>query len=296
MASDRPWGLGWKKKPDAEPEFEAGDGATPQGEVTLEQIYRLLLRQQDEIDALKAEVARLHDGPRGARPPAPAPASAPVRRQPGFEADDELQPFPAHDDAVGPGGPGALPEGFFEASKARPARVRFTPPEAPSGPARPASAQNAPPRAASASGAPADLSELIARFSRAPEFKALVTAYQGLLDGAVGMATFTRTYDPDFVATGPGDSLRATVGDEEGPFWFIPLDDHPSVGLLLPSSGPIQQWAELFQFGGGSRAHNVFGRAFEVEPGNVLQLMEPAWVRFEDDDIRLEKRGRLRGA
>lgn len=283
MASDRPWGLGWKKKPDAEPEFEAGDGPAAQGEVTLDQIYRLLLRQQDQIDALKAEVGRLG----GSTAPAPAPAL----REPGFEADDELQPFPAHDDAAPSTGPGALPDGFFEASKARPARVRFTPPDAP-----PAAASPAPPRAAPRPTASETLSDLIARYSRTPEFKALVSAYQGLLDGAVGMAAFTRDYGPDFVATGPGDSLRTTVGDEEGPFWFIPLDEQPSLGLLLPSSGPIQQWAEQFQFGGGSRAHNVFGRAFEVEPGNVLQLMEPAWIQFIGDDIKLEKRGRLRGA
>jgi len=286
MSSDRPWGLGRKKKPDAEPEFEAGDGAAPQGEVTLEQIYRVLMRQQDQIDALQAEVTRI-----GGESPAPAPAPVSVPREPGFEADDELQPFPAHDDAAPQTGPGALPDGFFEASKARPARVRFTPPQAPS-----AAAPVASPRAASRPMATENLSDLIARYTRTPEFKALVSAYQGLLDGAVGMAAFTRDYGPDFVATGPGDSLRGTVGAEEGPFWFIPLDDHPSIGLLLPSSGPIQQWAEQFQFGGGSRAHNVFGRAFEVEPGNVLQLMEPAWVRFEEDDILLEKRGRLRGA
>lgn len=284
MSSDRPWGLGRKKKPDAAPEFEAGDGSTPQGEVSLAHIYKVLLAQQDEIDALKAEVARLGGGP------ARAEAPAPVRREPGFEADDDLQPFPAQDDGEDRG-PGALPNGFFEASRARPARVRFTPPQAPT-----AAATVVQPRTASVSATPADLSELIARFSRAPEFKALLTAYQGLLDGAVGMAAFTRDYGPDFVATGPGDSLRATVGEEEGPFWFIALDDHPSLGLLLPSSGPIQQWAELFQFGGGSRAHNVFGRAFEVEPGNVLQLMEPAWIQFIGDDIKLEKRGRLRGA
>ena len=277
MSPDRPWGLGWKKKPDAEPEFEAGDGSKPQGEVTLEQVYRVLMRQQDQINALKAEVARLGGG-----------AIAP--RAPGFEADDDLQPFPAHDDAQT--GPGALPEGFFEASKARPARARFSPPQEMSAPAQTTSARPTPRSAA----APENLSEMITQRSRSPEFKALMTAYQGLLDGAVGMAAFTRDYGPDFVATGPGDSLRGTVGEEEGPFWFIPLDDHPSIGLLLPSSGPIQQWAEQFQFGGGSRAHNVFGRAFEVEPGNVLQLMEPAWVRFDGDDIRLEKRGRLRGA
>lgn len=276
MSSDRPWGLGRKKKPDTAPEFEAGDGSTPQGEVSLAHIYKVLLAQQDEIDALKIQVARLRDGP--------------ARREPGFEADDDLQPFPAQDDAEDRG-PGALPNGFFEASKVRPARAPFTPPQAP-----PEAAPIVQPRAVPRPEAPADLSELIAQFSRVPEFKALLTAYQGLLDGAVGMAAFTRTYGPDFVATGPGDSLRATVGDEEGPFWFIPLEERPSVGLLLPSSGPIQQWAELFQFGGGSRAHNVFGRAFEVEPGNVLQLMEPAWIQFIGDDIKLEKRGRLRGA
>jgi hypothetical protein len=275
MSSDRPWGLGWKKKPDAEPEFEAGDGASVQGEVTLAHIYKVLLAQQDEIDALKAQVARLGGGDRPER---------------AFEADDDLQPFPVQDDAEDRG-PGALPTGFFEPSKARPARAPFTPPAT-----RPVAAAPARPAAPRQTAASENLSDLIARYTRTPEFKALVSAYQGLLDGAVGMATFTRDYGPDFVATGSGDSLRATVGEEEGPFWFIPLDDHPSIGLLLPSSGPIQQWAEQFQFGGGSRAHNVFGRAFEVEPGNVLQLMEPAWVRFDGDDIRLEKRGRLRGA
>ena len=110
------------------------------------------------------------------------------------------------------------------------------------------------------------------------------------------MAEFQRAYGPDFVTTGPGETLRPTVGDEEGPFWFIPLDDRPSLGLLLPSDGPIQQWGELYQFGGGTRAQSVFGRAFEVEPGNVLQLVEPAWIRFDGDTITLEKRGRLRGA
>ena len=192
-------------------------------------------------------------------------------------------------------GPGDLAEDFFEQAPARPARKPASPPtSAPPAASSPSISRASALFAPAATGSTAD-AELIAQRSRAPEFKALLVAYQGLLDGAGGMAEFQRAYGPDFVTTGPGETLRPTVGDEEGPFWFIPLDDRPSLGLLLPSDGPIQQWGELYQFGGGTRAQSVFGRAFEVEPGNVLQVMEPAWIRFDGDTIRLEKRGGCAG-
>lgn len=293
MAGDRLWGLGGRKKTGAEPQYEPSDGspvdvAAPEGAepddatheaVTLETLHRLLSRQQRQIETLSAEVAQLRHRLDSAPP------------HPLTHDDQPLEPFPNRIEARGPGD---LAGDFFEQASARTARkptAPATPPPAPGPSASRASALFAP--AATASTADA---ELIAQRSRAPEFKALLVAYQGLLDGAGGMAEFQRAYGPDFVTTGPGETLRPTVGDEEGPFWFIPLDDRPSLGLLLPSDGPIQQWGELYQFGGGTRAQSVFGRAFEVEPGNVLQVMEPAWIRFDGDTISLEKRGRLRGA
>ncbi|PZO07609.1 MAG: hypothetical protein DCF29_03645 [Alphaproteobacteria bacterium] len=249
--------------------------------MTLETLHRLLSRQQRQIETLSAEVAQLRRRLDRASP------------RPMTHDDQPLEPFPAQEDTRGPGD---LAQDFFEQAPARPARK----PAAPAAPAPPPAPGPSGSRAstlfaptATASTADADL---IAQRSRTPEFKALLVAYQGLLDGAGGMAEFQRAYGPDFVTTGPGESLRPTVGEEEGPFWFIPLDDRPSLGLLLPSDGPIQQWGELYQFGGGTRVQSVFGRSFEVEPGNVLQVMEPAWVRFDGDTITLEKRGRLRGA
>ncbi|WP_296167549.1 SlyX family protein [uncultured Brevundimonas sp.] len=293
MVGDRLWGLGGKKKPGAEPQYESSDGSpseaaapspraddVPHEAVTLETLHQLLSRQQRQIETLSAEVAQLRRRLDTAMPRLPA------------DDDEPLAPFPDHAETRGPGD---LAEDFFEQAPARPARkpVAPTPATRPAFDPTPSRASTLCAPAATASTADA---ELIAQRSRAPEFKALLVAYQGLLDGAGGMAEFQRAYGPDFVTTGPGETLRPTVGDEEGPFWFIPLDDRPSLGLLLPSDGPIQQWGELYQFGGGTRAQSVFGRAFEVEPGNVLQLMEPAWIRFDGDTIRLEKRGRLRGA
>lgn len=295
MAGDRLWGLGGRKKPEAQPQYEPSDGspldvAVPERTdaedatheaVTLETLHRLLSRQQRQIETLSAEVAQLRRRLDGA-----APRTLTHDGQP-------LEPLP---DQVEARGPGDLAEDFFEQAPVRPERKTVAPATpaprpAPSSSISRASTLFSP--AATASTADADL---IVQRSRAPEFKALLVAYQGLLDGAGGMAEFQRAYGPDFVTTGPGEALRPTVGDEEGPFWFIPLDDRPSLGLLLPSDGPIQQWGELYQFGGGTRAQSVFGRAFKVEPGNVLQVMEPAWIRFDGDTIRLEKRGRLRGA
>jgi len=296
VAGDRLWGLGGRKKTGAEPQYEPSDGSTADvaathptrdpgdttdDAVTLEALHRLLSRQQRQIETLSAEVAQLRRRMDGGL------------ARPLTHDDQPLEPFPDQTEARGPGD---LAEDFFEQAPARPARK----PTAPVTAASPLSPRPSTSRAstlfapaATASTADADL---IAQRSRSPEFKALLVAYQGLLDGAGGMAEFQRAYGPDFVTTGPGEALRPTVGDEEGPFWFIPLDDRPSLGLLLPSDGPIQQWGELYQFGGGTRAQSVFGRAFEVEPGNVLQVMEPAWVRFDGDTITLEKRGRLRGA
>lgn len=299
MAGDRLWGLGGRKKPGAEPQYEPSDGspadAAPAAEtdpsneaghetLSVQTLHRLLARQQSQIDTLVAEVAQLRRRLDG--------GSTPLTHD-----DQPLEPFPAQEDERGPGD---LADDFFEHAPARPARKPSTPvqpapgPQAPLKPSR-ASALFTPTSSPAASASTAD-ADLIVQRSRAPEFKSLLVAYQGLLDGAGGMAEFQRAYGPDFVTTGPGEALRPTVGDEEGPFWFIPLDDRPSLGLLLPSDGPIQQWGELYQFGGGTRAQSVFGRAFEVEPGNVLQVMEPAWIRFDGDTIRLEKRGRLRGA
>ena len=299
MAGDRLWGLGGRKKPGTEPQYEPSDGspvdvAAPDRvdtddatheSVTLETLHRLLSRQQRQIETLSTEVAQLRRRLDEASP------------RPMTHDDQPLEPFPAQEDTRGPGD---LAEDFFEQAPARPSRK----PVAPATPApRPAPGTShsrtstlfAPAATPTTADADAD-ADLIVQRSHAPEFKALLIAYQGLLDGAGGMAEFQRAYGPDFVTTGPGETLRPTVGDEEGPFWFIPLDDRPSLGLLLPSDGPIQQWGELYQFGGGTRAQSVFGRAFEVEPGNVLQVMEPAWIRFDGDTIMLEKRGRLRGA
>ena len=295
MAGDRLWGLGGRKKTGAEPQYEPSDGspseATPPDRadtdeatheaVTLETLHRLLSHQQRQIETISAEVAQLRRRLDGVAPRA-------------LTHDDQpLEPFPGQAEARGPGD---LADDFFEQPPAGPARKTASPatpaPRPAPGPELSrASALFSP--AATLTTADADL---IIQRSRAPEFKSLLVAYQGLLDGAGGMAEFQRAYGPDFVTTGPGETLRPTVGDEEGPFWFIPLDDRPSLGLLLPSDGPIQQWGELYQFGGGTRAQSVFGRAFEVEPGNVLQVMEPAWIRFGGDTIMLEKRGRLRGA
>lgn len=294
MAGDRLWGLGGRKKPGAEPEYESSDGspseaAAPSSRavdaghdaVTLETLHRLLSRQQRQIETLSAEVAQLRRRLDTAMPRLLT------------DDDEPLAPFPDHAETRGPGD---LAEDFFEQAPARLARKPASPPtSAPPAASSPSISRASALFAPAATGSTAD-ADLIAQRSRAPEFKALLVAYQGLLDGAGGMAEFQRAYGPDFVTTGPGETLRPTVGDEEGPFWFIPLDDRPSLGLLLPSDGPIQQWGELYQFGGGTRAQSVFGRAFEVEPGNVLQLMEPAWIRFDGDTITLEKRGRLRGA
>lgn len=301
MVGDRLWGLGGRKKPGAEPQYEPSDGSTADAAVpyqtrdtgdrdtgdnahdavTLETLHRLLAHQQRQIETLSAEVAQLRRRFDGA-------SSRPMTHD-----DQPLEPFPAQEETRGPGD---LADDFFEQASAKPARkpaaqVPPVPRPVAAPPSSRASTLFAP--AATATTANADL---IAQRSRSPEFKALLVAYQGLLDGAGGIAEFQRAYGPDFVTTGPGDALRPTVGDEEGPFWFIPLDDRPSLGLLLPSDGPIQQWGELYQFGGGTRAQSVFGRAFEVEPGNVLQVLEPAWIRFDDDSIVLEKGGRLRGA
>jgi len=294
VAGDRLWGLGGRKKPGAEPQYESSDGSpseaaapSPRADdaghdaVTLETLHRLLSRQQRQIEMLSAEVAQLRRRLDTAMPRLLT------------DDDEPLAPFPDHAETRGPGD---LAEDFFEQAPARPARkTAVLPAPAPRAAPGPSISRASTLFAPAATGSTAD-ADLIAQRSRAPEFKALLVAYQGLLDGAGGMAEFQRAYGPDFVTTGPGETLRPTVGDEEGPFWFIPLDDRPSLGLLLPSDGPIQQWGELYQFGGGTRAQSVFGRAFEVEPGNVLQLMEPAWIRFDGDTITLEKRGRLRGA
>ena len=294
MAGDRLWGLGGKKKPGAEPEYESSDGSPSEATapsakaddarhdaVTLETLHRLLSRQQRQIETLSAEVAQLRRRLDTAMPRLLT------------DDDEPLAPFP---DCAETRGPGDLAEDFFERAPARPVHKAAVPlAPAPRPAPRPSTGRASTLFAPAATASTAD-AELIAQRSHTPEFKALLVAYQGLLDGAGGMAEFQRAYGPDFVTTGPGETLRPTVGDEEGPFWFIPLDDRPSLGLLLPSDGPIQQWGELYQFGGGTRAQSVFGRAFEVEPGNVLQLMEPAWIRFDGNTITLEKRGRLRGA
>ncbi|MBJ7446131.1 MAG: hypothetical protein JHC81_01240 [Brevundimonas sp.] len=289
MAGDRLWGLGGRKKPGAEPEYESSDGSPSEATapsakaddtVTLETLHRLLSRQQRQIETLSAEVAQLRRRLDTVMPRL-------------LTGDDEtLAPFPDHAETRGPGD---LAEDFFEQVPTRLARKPVAPAPETRPATNPSSSRASTLFAPAATASTAD-ADLIAQRSRAPEFKALLVAYQGLLDGAGGMAEFQRAYGPDFVTTGPGETLRPTVGDEEGPFWFVPLDDRPSLGLLLPSDGPIQQWGELYQFGGGTRAQSVFGRAFEVEPGNVLQLIEPAWIRFDGDTITLEKRGRLRGA
>ena len=298
MAGDRLWGLGGRKKPGSEPQYEPSDGSPVEdstlpdagmvppdanvGDISVQTLHRLLTHQQQRIDALTAEVATLRRRLDGA-------ANLAVSHD-----DQPLAPFPAQPEDRGPGD---LAQDFFEQASPRTPRKPAAPPSPRpviTPPSR-ASTLFAPVSSGTRS-APAADAELIAQRSRAHEFKTLLLAYQALLDGSGGMAEFQRTYSPDFVTTGPGETLRPTVGDEEGPFWFIPLDDRPSLGLLLPSDGPIQQWGELYQFGGGTRAQSVFGRAFEVEPGNVLQVIEPAWIRFDGDDIQLEKRGRLRGA
>lgn len=129
-----------------------------------------------------------------------------------------------------------------------------------------------------------------------PDLNRLVAAYRSLLNGSGSMNEFERTYQPEYVALGQGDGLRGTLGDEEGPFWYIPMDADPTLGLLLPSKGPIIHWGEQFQFGGGSRAHQVFGRAFKVEDGDKLELVEPAWVQLRDQRVEVKHAGVLRGA
>lgn len=245
--------------------------------VNHDDLCRLVLTMHEDIEALKAQVAALKGGASAAA--GPAAMSEVVR----------------HPKSPGRDGPADLADDFYGTVGAATRSQR--------GPASGRSERSAGRHVVTADarreerpGPTVMALGAMAQCLGDPDFKVMMDAYHGLLGGAGSLSGFEATYGPEFLDIGPGESLTPSRGDREGPFWFIAHQEHGTLGVLVPARGPILNWGEHYQFSGGARAHEVFSRAFRVEKGDVLDLVEPAWVEIIDGKVSVVKPGVLRGA
>ena len=113
--------------------------------------------------------------------------------------------------------------------------------------------------------------------------------------GPEALNDFIRQHAPG-ILTVQADAIVAGESGDPDYLWVVSKPEWGDSSLLLPGSDAVRSWATTFQPSSGRAARNLFGRAYEVEPDNVLQVDEPAIVQRRGNEYVVINRGRLRGA
>jgi len=145
------------------------------------------------------------------------------------------------------------------------------------------------------SGSPAPqraLSYDLERLSQGETYAAVMRDYERALHGAVGK--FEQRHAPTPANLAADGGLRVSGDPDLAPFWFVPIGE--ALGVLLPSGAAMRQWSEMFQYLGGKPARETFGIAYEVDGGDSLAIVRPAWVERSGERLEVQRKGSLRGA
>lgn len=273
-------GLGWKmaafarhlyQPTDTSDGTSVGPGAAEQP--SIKSLYRLVLDLDARINVLQSEIRHLSSGSiaTDSNQAASAEGRAESRRQ----------------------GPGRLRDDFFTEDIAvnNKARGRGSEPQRATAPLA-----TDRPRARENSASPDMRAADIANLAKSPEIQAVVDSYHQVLAGRMNPSDFERTYQPELLGSNDDGAFLSVRSDADAFFWLIPARGDPSIGILVPSKEPIKSWPSRYQFGGGTGARKVFGTAFQVDPGDSLELIQPAWVTLRSDGIDLARKGHLSGA
>jgi hypothetical protein len=232
-------------------------------EEALRQLIRAELRTvQDgrvaglmaEINGLKERLAELEAGSPRPFPGAQADAAASQR----------------------PRGPAPLPADFHheEPRERRPApRPRAIEPLAAAEP------EPAPrPRARPVDHRPMTHERAIETLAGDADFGRLMEDYGRCLAGERGaLAAFMDDHRPVGVAEDAQGRFQET-DDPDPAIWFVVVADSNTHGVLLPARKVLRDWDRAYRPMSGMKAKSVFGSSYEIQPGDRLGVVTPAWA------------------